>query len=1112
MKKYFFTLLTLSTVMIMQSLHAQTDFKLQTPSYVGALSWDPSLDWTTGWTNFDPVNAAYADPTDLSTLNGMDASLPVRGEKELTSGTLTLDASKVYLLQGFFVVRSGAKLVIPAGTIIRAAADLSSSPKNYASIIVERGGKIEINGTSAKPVVFTSSKPAGQRQRGDWGGLLIGGKSQHNLLNGTDNNNVQMEGFNNVTFDANLARFGGTDINDNSGSITYLRIEFGGVAFETNKEINGLTLGAVGAGTVLNHVQVSYSGDDSFEWFGGTVNSSHLIAWKGTDDDFDTDNGYGGLSQYGIGVRDSSLYDLTFSLPSGGSTSEGFESDNEATGTANVKPYTNAVFSNYTMVGPVPEGSTYSGMNATTKAAFRRGARIRRNSSLRIVNSIFMGYRNFLMIDGDSTLRNTNYPDALALVTPSTPVNIKSKQVSYANNIIVNTAAAFHSTTDTVANGLVEVTRASGSAAKLQAVNDWVRETGPLANNIDPVSFTKRSLLINPVSASTSPNFRPVVSSPAVAGAIFNGNPTLSNFSLENTSYVGALSPDPAIDWTSGWTEFDPINATYPDPTDVTTLNGMDASLPVPGEKEIASGNTLTLDASQVYLLQGFIVVRSGGTLIIPAGTIIRAASDLSSSPKNYASIIVERGGTIEVNGTVDKPVIFTSSKSAGQRNRGDWGGLLIAGRSKHNLLNGTDNNNVQMEGFNNVTFDANLARFGGTDVNDNSGSINYLRIEFGGVAFETNKEINGLTLGAVGSGTKIDHVQVSYSGDDSFEWFGGTVNSKHLIAWKGTDDDFDTDNGYGGLAQFGIGVRDSAFYDLTYSLPSGGSTSEGFESDNEATGTASVSPKTNAVFSNFTMVGPVPVGSSYSSMNSTTKAAFRRGARIRRNSSLRIVNSIFMGYRNFLMIDGDSTLRNTNFAEALALVNPSTPVDITSKQISFANNIIVNTANAFTSTTDTTANGLVEVTRAANSISKLSAVNNWVRAGGLLHNNIDPVPFTDGTLLINPVAASKTPNFRPVVASPAISGSNFLENPVLMNLVTGTKEIEQAKVNPVYPNPIMNGDLHFGHEVVSYGIFDVNGKLVGHGFNTDSADINGLPSGIYFIKLEGVMQKFIVQ
>ncbi len=99
MKKYFFTLLTLSVVMTVNFLHAQADFKLQTPSYVGALSLDPSSDWTTGWTNFDPVNSAYPDPTDVSTLDGMNAALPVRGEKDLTSGnTLTLDASKVYLL------------------------------------------------------------------------------------------------------------------------------------------------------------------------------------------------------------------------------------------------------------------------------------------------------------------------------------------------------------------------------------------------------------------------------------------------------------------------------------------------------------------------------------------------------------------------------------------------------------------------------------------------------------------------------------------------------------------------------------------------------------------------------------------------------------------------------------------------------------------------------------------------------------------------------------------------------------------------------------------------------------------------------------------------------
>lgn len=585
-----------------------------------------------------------------------------------------------------------------------------------------------------------------------------------------------------------------------------------------------------------------------------------------------------------------------------------------------------------------------------------------------------------------------------------------------------------------------------------------------------------------------------------------------SGYKLEPTTYVGALSPNVEDDWTAAWTNFDPANTVYPAPTDTTTLNGMLNSQPIPGEKNITSGNTLTLDPAKVYLMKGFVVVRNGGKLIIPAGTIIRGIANLNSIPKNYSSLLVERGGQIEITGSVDKPVVFTSANPPGQRHHGDWGGILIAGRSTHNLLNGTDNNNVQMEGFNNVSFDPDLARFGGTNVHDNSGILQYLRIEFGGVAFETNKEINALTLGAVGAETVIHHIQSSFSNDDSFEWFGGTVNSKYLMAWKGTDDDFDTDNGYSGISQFGIGVRDSTYYDQTYSLASGSSTSEGFESDNEATGTANVSPHTNCIFSNYSMIGPVPVGAKYAEMNSVTKAAFRRGARIRRNSSERIVNSIFMGYRNFLMIDGDSCIRNTNYPDALALVTPSSPVDTEKKQISFANNLIVNTNAAFTSATDTTANGLVEVTRAAGSAAKVAALNAWVRQSGALANNIDPVPFNAGTVLINPMSASLTPNFRPVAGSPALSGANFTDNPVLINLISASNEIEEAAFYAVFPNPVTNGDLYFGREVISYGIFDISGKLVAHGFNADHAIITGLPRGMYFIKLEGKVQRFIIQ
>jgi len=582
-----------------------------------------------------------------------------------------------------------------------------------------------------------------------------------------------------------------------------------------------------------------------------------------------------------------------------------------------------------------------------------------------------------------------------------------------------------------------------------------------------------------------------------------------TSFKLQQTTYVGALDADLANDWTQGWTNWDPQTTNYPAPTDLTTLDGTDASLPVPGEKNIT--NTLTLDASKVYLLKGLIVVRNGGKIIIPAGTVIRAQADVNANPKNYASIVVERGGQIEINGTQNNPVVFTSAKAAGQRERGDWGGIIISGRAPHNLWTAADN--VQIEGFNNVTFDPTLAKIGGTSPEDNSGSISYLRIEFGGLAFEVNREINALTLGAVGSATEIHHVQASFNNDDSFEWFGGTVNSSHLISYKTTDDDFDTDNGYSGLSQFGIALRDSVYFDLTWNLPSGSSTSEGFESDNEATGTANVAFATRGVFSNYTVLGPVPAGTNYSQLNSTARSAFRRGARIRRNSSLRIVNSIFMGYRNFVMIDGDSCVRNTNFPAALALVTPNTAVNVQNKQISFANNLIVGTGCAFTSTTDTTANGLVEVARAKGSAEKLAAIDAWVRASGNLANNIDPVPCTSAnSVLVNPLAASTTPDFRPVAGSPALSGANFLNNPVLQNLVPTNEIFDNVQTIPVYPNPISNGVLNFGRQVVSFGIFDVNGKMVKYGLDTDHVVIDGLSAGIYFIQLDGKAQKLIVK
>ena len=192
------------------------------------------------------------------------------------------------------------------------------------------------------------------------------------------------------------------------------------------------------------------------------------------------------------------------------------------------------------------------------------------------------------------------------------------------------------------------------------------------------------------------------------------------------------------------------------------------------------------------------------------------------------------------------------------------------------------DNNSSVIEKADRTKIDG---RHGGTNDDDSSGVMTYCRVEFAGIPLSTasNSEINGITFYSVGRKTLVDNVQVSYSGDDSYEWFGGTVNAKHLIAFAGIDDDFDSDNGFRGQVQFAIGARIPQNADQ--------SGSNGFESDNDASGSTN-SPRTAAIFSNVTMVGPY-----YNGQTVTPNANFGRAAHIRRNSALTIVNSIFTGF-----------------------------------------------------------------------------------------------------------------------------------------------------------------------------------------------------------------------
>jgi hypothetical protein len=550
---------------------------------------------------------------------------------------------------------------------------------------------------------------------------------------------------------------------------------------------------------------------------------------------------------------------------------------------------------------------------------------------------------------------------------------------------------------------------------------------------------------------------------------------------IQMVNYAGALSSDASQDWTKGWAEWNPKQASYGVATETTTLN--DAS----GIKNITG--TVTLDASKVYLLTSTCVVRSGGKLIIPAGTVIRGAADLTATPKLYALITVERGGMIEVNGTSTNPVVMTSNKAAGSRDRGDWGGLVLCGKAVNNQ--GLD---VQLEGFNNVAVDNTLGKFGGTDDADNSGVVKYVRIEFAGLAFEPNKEVNSLTMGSVGSKTEIEGVQCSFGNDDAFEWFGGTVSCKKLISYKTTDDDFDTDFGYRGAVQFGIAVRDTAYFDLSWNATSGASTSETFESDNDAAGSGKL-PLTSALFSNITCVGPVPLDKTYNDLTATQKGAFRRGARIRRNSRLSIVNSVFMGYRNFIMFDGDSVL--------VASGVKSGSISETSNVL--RNNFIANTAAA--SAAGATNTGLAEV----DSKNTPAAMDAWLR-DVKNSNKIDDASYVSGAILVDPKNAT-APDFRPVTASKINTLANYdaaiFTKFGKFSSVNTLGDVVMTNAYPVPAVDVVNVELFtVSATEVMVSVSDMSGKVVASmgsqslvaGGNAISVPVSDLNNGLYIL------------
>lgn len=407
----------------------------------------------------------------------------------------TLTADRTWVLNGYVRVMTGATLTIEPGTIIKG--DKASN----AALIIERGGKINAAGTASQPIVFTSNKASGQRNIGDWAGVIICGKAPINQTGGE----AQYEG---GLLGTDVAKYGGGAspvANDNSGVLKYVRIEYAGLALAQDKEINGLTLAAVGSGTVVENVQVSYGGDDAFEFFGGTVNCKNLIAYRTTDDDFDFEYGYTGRIQYAISIKDPNVYDASAS-----GASNGIECDNGST--VNDQPFNKPLLSNFTFIGP----------GASANAKHNAGVIFRKGTKFVLRNSIIVDHLK----------------SGFELATVDAGDRLFAGESEFKNNLVFANQAAY------------KVSTAGANFADAAALTTFLSlaaNSNTVLANVAAAGITNTTL--------TAPNLTLTTGSAAKTGASFTG---LTGF--DAVAFRGAMD---TTNWTSGWANFDPNSQAY---------------------------------------------------------------------------------------------------------------------------------------------------------------------------------------------------------------------------------------------------------------------------------------------------------------------------------------------------------------------------------------------------------------------------------------------------------------------------------------------------------------------------------------------------------------------
>jgi hypothetical protein len=469
----------------------------------------------------------------------------------ITANT-TWTANNIYKLKGFVrvgtdVIASGATsptvtatatLTIEAGTVI------IGERASKGTLIIQRGSKLIANGTALAPIVFTSERASSLREPGDWGGIVICGLAPNNISGTLGAGIAELEG----QYGAYHGGGANASATDNSGELTYVRIEYAGVPINPNQEVNSLTLGSVGSGTKIEYVQCAYGLDDSFEWFGGTVNAKWLIAYRGVDDDWDVDNGYSGSVQFGLSIKDKDLADQ--------SGSNGFEVDNDGSGSANT-PFTSAVFSNMTVIGPKANRETAISLQ------FQSGAQLRRGNKIKIINSFFTAFPNGIFLDDNGTVKVSANAAAGDLVLKT---NVVAGVEHWGGNGFGSAGTIFtglpsnganHPTaprgfrigagTATFSNGVYALTPVQVGGLEAE---DWFDNTNTLV-----AKWQDAGISATIFEAGAKPTLLP-----AAGSILLSGGDATGYSALTAVTHRGAFG---TTDWTNGWVNWNPQSTDY---------------------------------------------------------------------------------------------------------------------------------------------------------------------------------------------------------------------------------------------------------------------------------------------------------------------------------------------------------------------------------------------------------------------------------------------------------------------------------------------------------------------------------------------------------------------